>query len=168
VPLGQSASTKGAGGPDGSDKNPFSVIVKTSALEKIGGALKDVAMLGAMAGSFGKAGAATGGMGPGVGIEAGAAVGGTRAIGGGVDPGYSYVVGERGPEVFTPGSRGAIIPNSGGRGGGNVYYSIDARNSDPVATEQRVRAALAATHKSAVMTSMRAMTEQSRRTPRHA
>ena len=149
VPLGQSASTKGAGGPDGSDKNPFSVIVKTSALEKIGGALKDFAMMGG--GNIRK--------------------GGPHAAGGPVDPGYAYMVGERGPEMFMPTGAGTIIPNNalgGGRGSGNVYYNIDARNSDPVATEQRVRAALAATHKSAVMTSMRAITEQSRRTPRHA
>jgi len=40
--------------------------------------------------------------------------GGARADGGPVTGGTSYVVGERGPEIFTPGSNGTIIPNGGG------------------------------------------------------
>jgi hypothetical protein len=158
------------GKPDGTAISPFYVVVEGQQGQQ---QQKGQSVLGSIAGALmGLAGVAKGG---GASSPGGSDVpsmnssfGGYKAIGGGVDPGYSYVVGERGPEVFTPGSRGAIIPNSGGRGSGNVYYNIDARNSDPVATEQRVRAALAATHKSAVMTSMRAMTEQSRRTPRHA
>lgn len=42
--------------------------------------------------------------------------GGFRAGGGPVSGGRSYIVGERGPELFTPGMSGAIIPNSGLRG----------------------------------------------------
>lgn len=38
--------------------------------------------------------------------------GGYRANGGGVDVGKSYIVGEKGPELFTPSTTGAIIPNS--------------------------------------------------------
>ncbi len=41
-----------------------------------------------------------------------AAFGGFRAGGGPVDSSHSYVVGERGPEIFTPGAAGTIIPNS--------------------------------------------------------
>lgn len=41
-----------------------------------------------------------------------AAVSGARAGGGPVDGGKSYVVGERGPEIFTPGVTGSIAPNS--------------------------------------------------------
>lgn len=40
--------------------------------------------------------------------------GGAKAFGGGVDPGMSYLVGENGPEMFTPGSSGTITPNGGG------------------------------------------------------
>lgn len=43
---------------------------------------------------------------------------GARASGGVVSAGKSYLVGERGPELFTPGSSGKIIPN--GTGGGSV------------------------------------------------
>ena len=45
--------------------------------------------------------------------------GGARAMGGPVTSGTSYLVGEQGPELFTPSRSGAIIPNhslGGGRG----------------------------------------------------
>jgi len=41
---------------------------------------------------------------------------GQKAAGGPVSGGYSYLVGESGPEIFTPGSSGAITPNSALRG----------------------------------------------------
>jgi hypothetical protein len=40
--------------------------------------------------------------------------GGARAAGGPVSLGKSYLVGERGPEMFTPGQSGHITPNGGG------------------------------------------------------
>jgi hypothetical protein len=56
-----------------------------------------------------------------------------RAEGGPVNSGRSYIVGERGPELFVPGSSGSIVPNdamrSGGGGGGpsvNITYNIAA------------------------------------------
>ena len=45
--------------------------------------------------------------------------GGGRAMGGPVSARTAYVVGERGPELFVPGSSGSIIPN-GGMGGGTI------------------------------------------------
>jgi ethanolamine utilization microcompartment shell protein EutS len=58
--------------------------------------------------------------------------GGARAMGGPVSSGKSYLVGERGPEIFTPTSAGNVISNekstSGGQGG-STYY-IDARGAD--------------------------------------
>lgn len=39
-------------------------------------------------------------------------VSGTRATGGPVTPGSSYLVGEQGPELFTPSGNGAITPNA--------------------------------------------------------
>jgi phage-related protein len=45
--------------------------------------------------------------------------GGARAMGGPVTSGTSYLVGEQGPELFTPGRNGSITPNhslGGGRG----------------------------------------------------
>jgi hypothetical protein len=58
--------------------------------------------------------------------------GGPRAMGGPVSSGKSYLVGERGPEIFTPSSAGNVISNektmAGGKGG-STYY-IDARGAD--------------------------------------
>jgi hypothetical protein len=48
------------------------------------------------------------------------AFGGGRALGGPVNAGTSYVVGERGPELFVPTASGKIIPNGGMSGGGAV------------------------------------------------
>jgi hypothetical protein len=63
---------------------------------------------------------------------------GTRAGGGSVMGGSSYLVGENGPELFTPGASGSITPNGAG---GNVY--IDARGADG-GIEYRVARAFAA------------------------
>lgn len=54
-----------------------------------------------------------------------------RADGGPVSAGRSYIVGERGPELFTPRAGGHITPSHqlGRAGGGNVY-NIDARGAD--------------------------------------
>jgi phage-related minor tail protein len=40
--------------------------------------------------------------------------GGARAAGGPVAPGRSYLVGENGPELFTPSGHGAIVPEAPG------------------------------------------------------
>lgn len=66
------------------------------------------------------------------------AFGGFRANGGPVSAGKSYMVGERGPELFTPRTSGAITPN--GASGGNVY-NIDARGAE-IGVEERVRSIL--------------------------
>jgi hypothetical protein len=59
--------------------------------------------------------------------------GGARAGGGPVGANKSYLVGERGPEIFTPSSAGNVISNQksfgSGSGGGSTYY-IDARGAD--------------------------------------
>lgn len=53
---------------------------------------------------------------------------GRRAFGGAVLPGKSYIVGERGPELFTPGVSGSITPNNelqgAGGGGGPVTVQV--------------------------------------------
>jgi hypothetical protein len=48
------------------------------------------------------------------GWSAGATQWGHRAAGGPVSSGSPYMVGERGPELFVPGSGGSIVPNGGG------------------------------------------------------
>ena len=56
---------------------------------------------------------------------------GARAMGGPVNSGSPYVVGEKGPELFVPHSSGSIVPNgamgsSGSTGGVTVNYNIAA------------------------------------------
>lgn len=52
--------------------------------------------------------------------------GGGRANGGSVSSSKSYLVGERGPELFTPGRSGSIAPNGSLGGGANVVVNVDA------------------------------------------
>jgi hypothetical protein len=52
---------------------------------------------------------------------------GTNVAGGSVMGGNSYLVGERGPEIFMPNNAGQIIPNHRiGGGGGNIYVTVNA------------------------------------------
>ena len=41
----------------------------------------------------------------------------------------SYLVGEKGPELFTPGRSGSIAPNGALGGGANVTVNVDASGS---------------------------------------
>jgi phage-related minor tail protein len=47
-----------------------------------------------------------------------------RAAGGPVDAGTPYLVGEQGPELFVPGSAGAIAPNSALGGRASVTVNV--------------------------------------------
>ncbi len=71
---------------------------------------------------------AVGGMGPSGGLLS-MLFGGGRASGGTVKGGTSYMVGERGPELFTPGRSGSIAPNSA-MAGANVTVNVDATGSN--------------------------------------
>ena len=66
-----------------------------------------------------------GGLGSGGGFL-GKLFGGKRASGGSVSPSKSYLVGERGPELFSPGRSGSIAPNGSLGGGANVVVNVDA------------------------------------------
>lgn len=55
--------------------------------------------------------------------------GGFAANGGPVTGGNSYIVGERGPELFVPGAKGNIVPNHAMGGGANVTVNVDASGS---------------------------------------
>lgn len=63
--------------------------------------------------------------------------GGFRAAGGPVSGGRSYVVGENGPELFTPGRSGGITPNHA-LGGSGTMVQINNYSGAPV-REQRSR-----------------------------
>jgi tape measure domain-containing protein len=54
-----------------------------------------------------------------------------RAVGGPVSAGSSYMVGERGPELFTPKHGGSIVPNNAlGGGSTSVTVNVDASGSN--------------------------------------
>jgi len=60
-----------------------------------------------------------------------------RAEGGPVTKGRGYIVGERGPELFTPGASGKITPNHQLGGSTNVVVNVDASGSSVEGDEQR-------------------------------
>jgi lambda family phage tail tape measure protein len=60
---------------------------------------------------------------------------GARANGGPVSSGLSYLVGEKGPEVFTPNSNGTIIPNHE-IGGGGITVNTNVNVQSGGATSQ--------------------------------
>jgi hypothetical protein len=62
-----------------------------------------------------------------------------KADGGPVKKGGSYIVGERGPEMFTPGSSGMITPNHALGGSTNVVVNVDASGSSVEGDEQQSR-----------------------------
>lgn len=62
-----------------------------------------------------------------------------KAEGGPVKRGGSYIVGERGPELFTPGSSGMITPNNQLGGSTNVVVNVDASGSAVEGDEDRGR-----------------------------
>jgi hypothetical protein len=62
-----------------------------------------------------------------------------RAEGGPVKAGGSYIVGERGPELFTPSASGNIIPNNALGGSTNIVVNVDASGSAVEGDEDRGR-----------------------------
>ena len=82
--------------------------------------------------------------GTGVGQALAGAFGGARADGGPVSSGKAYLVGERGPEMFVPGSSGNIIPNGGGASlvyspQYNISGGVDAQRLVPILEAQNER-----------------------------
>jgi hypothetical protein len=63
-----------------------------------------------------------------------------KADGGPVKAGGSYVVGERGPELFTPGVSGNITPNHALGGSTNIVVNVDASGSNVEGDEEEGRA----------------------------
>ena len=64
-----------------------------------------------------------------------------RANGGPVMSGGSYIVGERGPELFTPSSSGNITPNNAMGGGANITVNVNGGDPNSIvrALQQYVR-----------------------------
>jgi hypothetical protein len=71
----------------------------------------------------------------------GGAFGGGKATGGTVAGGTTYLVGEQGPELFTPSASGYIVPNnklaSGGGGGNTINITVNGA-VDPISTARQI------------------------------
>jgi hypothetical protein len=67
--------------------------------------------------------------------------GGGKAAGGPVSMGKTYLVGEKGPELFSPSSNGSIVPNhkltAGGGGGTTINISVSGA-IDPASTARQI------------------------------
>lgn len=98
-------------------------------------------------GAWGKSG---GGAGTFVGDILGSVFGGARAIGGPVAGGKSYLVGERGPEIFTPASSGNITPND------KIGKSVTVINNFTISTptDRRTQEQIAAMAGASIQTAM--------------
>jgi phage-related minor tail protein len=97
--------------------------------------------MGGGGGDFASSGplAAVGDVGTGFNFDAGAMLnfGGFKAKGGPVSSGQTYMVGERGPELFVPGRSGTIVANDKMGGGGvSVVVNVDAKGSSVEGNEQ--------------------------------
>jgi len=147
IPVPGSTAT----GPDGSSGNPFYVVAIATGAPA------------APSGSNGGSGSFLGAL---FGSLAGASLQ-KHAGGGGTSPAGAYWVGEQGPEILLR-SSGTVLSNAESRravggGGGNHFYNIDARGTDPLLTEQRVRTAIISAHDNAVGTSVRVSADRLRR-----
>ena len=75
-----------------------------------------------------------------VGSFVGGLFGGGRATGGPVMQGTTYLVGEQGPELFTPSSSGTIIPNNAlGRGSSTINITVNGAIDSESTARQIVR-----------------------------
>ncbi len=91
--------------------------------------------------------------------------GGFAADGGDVTPGMAYIVGEEGPELFSPSVAGNIIPNSSlGSARSNVTIHVDARGAD-AGVEQRVMRTMRLFEDRAVLRAVTTVSEINKRTP---
>ena len=66
--------------------------------------------------------------------------GGGKATGGNVSGGTTYLVGENGPELFTPSASGYIVPNNKlSSGGGNTVVNVTVNGAiDPISTARQI------------------------------
>lgn len=74
-----------------------------------------------------------------IGGAIGGMFGGGKASGGPVAGGTTYLVGEKGPELFTPSSAGTIIPNGafGGKSGNTINITVNGA-IDPISTARQI------------------------------
>ena len=123
----------------------MSMTIRTGLVDAIEGAINGTRTLGEVASAvFGQiqrsliqygVNAFLGSLGGGIGQFF--SLSGRSANGGAAIRGSSYLVGERGPEIFTPSSSGMVSPNIGG--GTSVVVNVDASGSNVEGDEERGR-----------------------------
>lgn len=117
--------------------NPVKSVLAEQALGRINAAISGMEKL---LSQINAVKAAAGGL-PGGGADGASGIAGKRAGGGPVTSGKTYLVGEKGPELFTPSGSGRIVPNdelsgagrrasgsSAARGGGSSSISVTLGN----------------------------------------
>jgi hypothetical protein len=77
-------------------------------------------------------------VGKGIGSFVGGVFGGGKAVGGPVMGGTTYLVGEQGPELFTPSNSGSIIPNNALSGSGSTINITVNGALDPISTARQI------------------------------
>ena len=98
-------------------------------LNKMADAFLNIGLFGNVAGNLTEGGGLFGNL-----------FGGLLATGGTAKAGKSYIVGERGPEMFTPGVTGTVTPNEMlGGGSTNIVVNVDASGSNVEGDEQQGR-----------------------------
>ena len=97
-------------------------------LNKMADAFLNIGLFGNVAGNLTKGGGLLGNL-----------FDGLLATGGTARAGKSYIVGERGPEMFTPGVTGTVTPNNALGGSTNVVVNVDASGSSVEGDEQQGR-----------------------------
>lgn len=112
----------------------LSDIVRMTVKQQISAPL--AAMLGkGIQGLFPQTGTGGGGFMDTIGSVFGGLFGGGKAMGGQVNAGTSYLVGEKGAEVFTPATNGVITPNGALGGSTNVVVNVNMSENTTTAQE---------------------------------
>lgn len=161
----------GIGKPDGSKQNPLYVIAADGAAGALGGGTGWLANLfGGASKSSGDDSSGDGSSGGGGGFfggligAIGSLFGGGKAVGGDVQPGVAYDVGEAGRERFVPSVPGKIVPHKANDGA--VVYQVNVANGvTPEQMKMHVREALREFHPQVVGASVAAVREFSARNP---
>jgi len=109
-----------------------------SAADALNNALMRIADSLMSAGIDGLAGLLAGAFSPKPVISSGLSWGGPRALGGPVDTGSAYRVGENGPELFVPNTAGKIVSTAAGSMGSSAgsVFNIDARGAQAGVADQ--------------------------------
>jgi hypothetical protein len=161
------------GKPDGSSSNPLNVKIvdglggmgASGSLSGLGKLLfPKLAGSGDPSDSSDSGSGVSGFFGKAIGFV-GSIFGGHRALGGNVQAGMTYDVGEMGRETFVAPANGTIVPNSR-LGDGTAHYAIQVANGvTPEQMAVHVRQALQEFHPHVVRSSVAAMQERSFRNP---